>query len=269
VGSLAAFLYMTYDIQSISYVTSLRVRDIFVFLHFMTIVNMTLFTVVHLLNRKEHSKNGTVDNITSQVALLIDNKLKAANFVNGLAVGALCAPFLAYFLDLKFNLHPHTVGVVIFALFLFKGVGEEAMRRLPSMKRLFECWNILSALSLAWVYFSADADSIVYCVLFAVPLWHFGRVALRQKLESSAGSQKDGSIAEGGNGANTTLEADAIMAAGRKWERGGTAAGILLSSFAFSILYSKSYFGYAFLISALFKVISQINITFLLGQVEV
>jgi hypothetical protein len=260
---------MTYDLQAIQYVSHFRLNNIFVMLYFIAVANIALFTAVQLRRAKEQSNNEAIEQQPSPYKPHIDNKLKAANFVNGLAVGALCAPFLAYFLDLKFNLHPHTVGVVIFALFLFKGVGEEAMRRLPSMKRLFECWNILSALSLAWVYFSADADSIVYCVLFAVPLWHFGRVALRQKLESSAGSQKDGSIAEGGNGANTTLEADAIMAAGRKWERGGTAAGILLSSFAFSILYSKSYFGYAFLISALFKVISQINITFLLGQVEV
>lgn len=146
----------------------------------------------------------------------------------------------------------------MFALFMLKGVGEELMRRLPALGRFFECWNILSAISLAWVYFSTESNTSIYCILFALPMWYFGRVALRLRLEKSGERETEGE--------SCLAEVDNLMAKGRDWERSGTVAGIMLSGFTFMVLYYKSYFGYAFLLGAFFKIVSHIFIQYFLPK---
>lgn len=75
-----------------------RLSQISVLLFFLATANIVLFTAIQLIRAKEQSYNASLQQQSIPNNAPLESKVKIANFINGLAVGSLCAPFLAYFL---------------------------------------------------------------------------------------------------------------------------------------------------------------------------
>jgi hypothetical protein len=175
------------------------------------------------------------------------------SLVDGFSIGLLPAPFLAYYLDMKLNFYYNELGLLLFAFFLLKGIGEECMLRYPKWEVLFKRWSLISNVLLVVIALIPGRKLSVVCLILSFPMWNYCR-ALRKKHLCTL-SNNAAEI----NSANQELA---------YWERSGAALGILVSSFTFSILYYQPYFGYSIFLCGVFRQVSSslISNTFFKGK---